>query len=255
MRGGIRRLFFCIALLRWLALAGPAAAPAQSAASGWLDVLHNADPASVSKLRALGLDFEKENQVLNRIFAAAFERALGERLDPANISGLFEIVDSIRRGNFRIPARQVPNPYIGLYFPGLAAARDPRVTALNAFRRTREIWGRRIYSASAYTSLKWRVEKMIKRKRDPYVPSARIRIADRLPGEGPLMELKAGMRRKEEKLFDSWFRSRPDLVRGLRDGGYLRTEAGGGGGWRSATPGRTPESCSTTSSFGSRICP
>ena len=154
MRGGIRRLFFCIALLRWLALAGPAAAPAQSAASGWLDVLHNADPASVSKLRALGLDFEKENQVLNRIFAAAFERALGERLDPANISGLFEIVDSIRRGNFRIPARQVPNPYIGLYFPGLAAARDPRVTALNAFRRTREIWGRRIYSASAYTSLK-----------------------------------------------------------------------------------------------------
>ncbi len=205
MRGGIRRLFFCIALLRWLALAGPAAAPAQSAASGWLDVLHNADPASVSKLRALG-----------------------ERLDPANISGLFEIVDSIRRGNFRIPERQVPNPYIGLYFPGLAAARDPRVTALNAFRRTREIWGRRIYSASAYTSLKWRVEKMIKRKRDPYVPSARIRIADRLPGEGPLMELKAGMRRKEEKLFDSWFRSRPDLVRGLRDGGYLRTEAGGG---------------------------
>ena len=238
MRGGIRRLFFCIALLRWLALAGPAAAPAQSAASGWLDVLHNADPASVSKLRALGLDFEKENQVLNRIFAAAFERALGERLDPANISGLFEIVDSIRRGNFRIPARQVPNPYIGLYFPGLAAARDPRVTALNAFRRTREIWGRRIYSASAYTSLKWRVEKMIKRKRDPYVPSARIRIADRLPGEGPLMELKAGMRRKEEKLFDSWFRSRPDLVRGLRDGGYLRTEAGGGGGARPHPGGR-----------------
>ena len=226
MRGAIRRLLFFIALLRWLALAGPVAAPAQSAASGWLDVLHKADPASVLKLRALGLDFEKENKVLNQIFAAAFERALDERLDPANVSGLFEIVDSIRRGNFRIPAEQASNPYIGLYFLGLAAARDPRVTALNAFRRTREIWGRRIYSASAYTSLKWRVEKMIKRKRDPYVPSARIRIADRLPGEGPLMELKAGMRRKEEKLFDSWFRSRPDLVRGLRDGGYLRTEAG-----------------------------
>ena len=123
-------------------------------------------------------------------------RPLDERIDPANISGLFEIVDSIRRGNFRIPARQVSNPYIGLYFPGLAAARDPRVTVLNAFRRTREIWGRRSYSASAYTSLKWRVEKMIKRKRDPYVPSARIRIAARLPGEGPLMELKARMRRR-----------------------------------------------------------
>lgn len=67
-------------------------------------MLHKADPASVLKLRALGLDFEKENKVLNQIFAAAFERALDERLDPENVSGLFEIVDSIRRGNFRIPA-------------------------------------------------------------------------------------------------------------------------------------------------------
>ncbi len=226
MRGGIRCLILCIALPGWLALAGPFADPAQSAASGWFDVLHKADPASVLKLRALGLDFENKNKVLNQVFAAAFERALGERIDPANVSGLFEIVDSIRRGEFRIPAEQASNPYIDLFFLGLAASRDPRATALNAFRRRRELWGGRIYSASPYTSLKWRVEKMIKRNRDPYVPSARIRIIDRLPGESPLMELKARMRRKEEKLFNSWFRRRPDLVRGLRDNGYLTTEAG-----------------------------
>ena len=113
MRRGIRWMPFCIALLWLPAFARSPAASAQPTITEWFDVLQMADAASVLKLRKLGLSAEDESEVLNQIFAGVFDRAFGERFDPVSLSGLFEIAESIRRGEFKVPPGQVSKPLHG----------------------------------------------------------------------------------------------------------------------------------------------